>query len=58
MSDIRINWYLNFIRDELTQLRDNNFHGNIEYKINIVNGKIQNMTNGLHKSLKMSEDKK
>ena len=55
MSDIKIEWYINHIRDELSQLRDGRFTGNIEYRINIKNGGIANMNNGLHKSLKMPE---
>ena len=55
MIDKRIDWYISMIRDDLERLRDGRFTGNVEFRVNIKNGGIANMNNGLHKSLKMPE---
>ena len=57
MTDKKIKYYLSFIEDELKELKDNRFTGNIEYRINLKNGSIANMNNGLHKSIKMPEER-
>jgi hypothetical protein len=49
-------WYLNFIKDEIQQLKDGNFTGNVEFKPNFKNGSICNMNVTLHKSVKQSEE--
>ena len=56
MSDNRISWYIARIREDLEKLRDGRFTGNVEFRVNIKNGGIANMNNGLHKSLKMPEE--
>ena len=35
--------YLDFIRDEVKALKENNFNGSIEYKLNLTGGKVANM---------------
>ena len=51
-----IDWYLEFVRDELMRLKDAKFTGNNEFKVNMKDGVIGNMNCSLHKSVKKDDD--
>ena len=44
--------YLEFIMGELEKLKEGNFTGNIEFKVNFKEGSIANLNCSLNKSVK------
>lgn len=55
MTSVQLNWYLESIRHEISLINDNDFMGNITFKMNIKYGGIINMNVELAKSLKMPD---
>jgi len=51
--DVLIEKYLDVVRKDLETLRDTQFTGNIEFKINLREGGIANMNCGKYKSVKL-----
>lgn len=50
--DGNLKWYLEAIVHELSRLDNPNFVGNIDFKFNIIKGKLTNMNIVLNKSIK------
>ena len=51
MKDIE--WYTEFIINEMLVYKETEFIGNVTFKLNYYNGKITNLVAEQHKSIKM-----
>lgn len=55
MNKTQLKWYLESIEHEVSQINDQEFVGNIDFKLNIKHGGITNMNINLSKSVKMPD---
>lgn len=55
MDDASVNWYSDYVRNEISQLKDSKFTGSVEFKFNFRDGGIGNILCELNKSVKMPE---
>ncbi len=51
-----IDWYLDFVKQELVKLKEAKFTGNVEFRPNFKDGNICNLNCSLHRSIKKTED--
>ena len=48
-------WYIDFIKTELSKYENTGFTGNVEFRVNFQEGKIKNINNTLNRSIRKPE---
>ena len=56
MYSVKVEWYGDFLKNELTKLEQNKFTGNVTFRVDFKEGGIAGINCGMSKSVRMPQN--